>query len=179
MRTGRFGTRRRSDTFGTDTFTSQVSDGFGVSNVATVSVGVEAVPVANDDSYATDENVVLNASPGVLDNDTEPSGLALTAVLVSGPSHGTLALNADGTFIYTRPSRHRRILMMPIAATESASNSSRSGDRAGIAAAATTIRFDVLLLFAVFESGADALTDAVFESGPAADGVRKVKSTIA
>ena len=41
------------------------------------------------------------AAPGVLGNDTDPDGDALTAVLVSGPAHGTLTLNADGSFSYT------------------------------------------------------------------------------
>ncbi len=38
---------------------------------------------------------------GILANDTDPDGDALTAVLVSGAAHGTLALNANGTFTYT------------------------------------------------------------------------------
>jgi VCBS repeat-containing protein len=38
---------------------------------------------------------------GVLANDTDPEGQVLTAILVTGPSHGTLTLNADGTFTYT------------------------------------------------------------------------------
>jgi VCBS repeat-containing protein len=37
----------------------------------------------------------------VLANDTDADGDNLTAVLVSGPSHGTLTLNADGSFNYT------------------------------------------------------------------------------
>ena len=37
----------------------------------------------------------------VLANDTDPEGNTLTAVLVSGPAHGTLTLNADGSFTYT------------------------------------------------------------------------------
>ena len=41
------------------------------------------------------------AAPGVLANDTDPDGDPLTAVLVTGPSHGTLTLNANGSFTYT------------------------------------------------------------------------------
>ena len=37
----------------------------------------------------------------VLTNDTDVDGNTLTATLVSGPTHGTLDLNADGTFTYT------------------------------------------------------------------------------
>jgi VCBS repeat-containing protein len=37
---------------------------------------------------------------GVLQNDTSPSGSPLTAALVAGPAHGSLTLNADGSFTY-------------------------------------------------------------------------------
>jgi VCBS repeat-containing protein len=63
---------------------------------------VNDVPVARDDAYATDEDTALTvAAPGVLGNDTDADGNALSAVLVSGPAHGTLALSADGSFSYT------------------------------------------------------------------------------
>ncbi len=41
------------------------------------------------------------AKPGVLANDTDPNNHALTAALVTGPAHGTLSLNGDGSFTYT------------------------------------------------------------------------------
>src|SRR5206468_380483 len=41
------------------------------------------------------------SSPGVLANDTDVDGDVLTAALVAGPTHGTLALDASGSFIYT------------------------------------------------------------------------------
>ena len=54
------------------------------------------------DSYTTTRNTTLVvAAPGVLANDTDPNGDALTAVLVTNPAHGTLTLNADGSFTYT------------------------------------------------------------------------------
>jgi Ca2+-binding RTX toxin-like protein len=61
-----------------------------------------APPVANADSYTTDEDTPLTvAAPGVLGNDTDADGDALGAVLVKGPAQGTLTLNADRSFTYT------------------------------------------------------------------------------
>jgi hypothetical protein len=37
----------------------------------------------------------------VLINDLDPDGESLTAVLSTPPAHGTLVLNADGSFVYT------------------------------------------------------------------------------
>ena len=58
--------------------------------------------VAANDAYATSANTPMTqASPGVLSNDTDLQGAALSAVLVGGPPHGTLTLNTDGSFVYT------------------------------------------------------------------------------
>ena len=37
----------------------------------------------------------------MLANDTDPTAQPLTAVLVTGPSHGTLTLDGNGSFVYT------------------------------------------------------------------------------
>ena len=59
-------------------------------------------PVATAESYAVNEAATLTvAVPGVLGNDTDADGNALTAVLVAGPAHGTLSLSANGAFTYT------------------------------------------------------------------------------
>jgi hypothetical protein len=58
-------------------------------------------PTANDNAYTTFEDVPLTVpTPGVLDNATDPDGHPLTAYLDFGPDHGTLTLNADGSFTY-------------------------------------------------------------------------------
>ena len=60
-------------------------------------------PAATNDDYAVGEDSLLTigAGVGVLANDTDPDGDVLSAVLVTGPSNGTLTFNADGSFTYT------------------------------------------------------------------------------
>src|SRR4051812_27511939 len=66
-------------------------------------LAVDTAPTANDDSYSTDEDTALTVpADGVLGNDTDPDGDALSAVLVDGPAHASaFTLNADGSFTYT------------------------------------------------------------------------------
>ena len=91
---------------GTDTFTYRAFDAIEgtFSDVTTVSINVNAVnmPTATDDNYATFANQNLSVSaPGVLTNDTDTNPNAtLQAILLTQPSHGTVVLNADGSFTY-------------------------------------------------------------------------------
>jgi hypothetical protein len=63
---------------------------------------VLVTPLAAPDSYALDENTLLNVSPpGVLGNDSNPSGQIASAQLISNPSHGSVTLNTNGSFNYT------------------------------------------------------------------------------
>ena len=65
---------------------------------------VNSAPVAVDDpAYAVNQNNPLAiAAPGVLGNDSDVDGDPLTAVMgATNVSSGTLALNADGSFLYT------------------------------------------------------------------------------
>src|SRR6185436_17942972 len=90
---------------GSDSFTYKANDGQADSAVATVSITIEAVndaPVAVNDSFTTAEDTALNVvASGVLSNDSDVDGDSLSAVLVSGPSNGDLALNNNGSFSYT------------------------------------------------------------------------------
>jgi VCBS repeat-containing protein len=101
---GSFTYTPNADFKGADSFTYKVNDGADDSNVATVNITVNpllGVPVAENDVYSTDQGVALNiAGPGVLSNDSDSDGDPLAAVLVTGPLHGTLTLNADGSFNY-------------------------------------------------------------------------------
>lgn len=59
-------------------------------------------PVANNDTYTTSEDTALTvAASGVLSNDSDADGNALTTSVVSGPSNGTVQLDTNGSFTYT------------------------------------------------------------------------------
>ena len=85
---------------GTDTFTYRASDGLVESDPVTVSITVNAPPIATDNSYQAieDSPMIRLGQGGILTNDfdTDP----LSAILVSGPNNGTLTLGIDGGFIY-------------------------------------------------------------------------------
>ena len=95
---------------GPDSFVYRASDGTAQSGDTTVTLSVNSVPDApagtidgTGGTYTTaeDGSLTVPALTGVLGNDVDGDGDPLTAVLVSGPSHGTLTLNPDGSFVYT------------------------------------------------------------------------------
>jgi len=58
-------------------------------------------PVAVNDSYNTNQDTPLVVPAiGVLTNDTDTESNPLTAVIVAQPGHGTVTLNANGSFNY-------------------------------------------------------------------------------
>ena len=93
-----------ADFNGSDSFTFTADDGTATSTPAIVSISVTPVndaPVATADVYATSEETLLTvAAPGVLANDSDLDGDALTVVGVSSTAHGTLTLATDGSFTY-------------------------------------------------------------------------------
>ncbi len=91
---------------GPDSFVYRASDGLLQSGDTTVSLTVAPVantaPSAAANSFAATEDTTLTVgAPGVLGNDTDAQGDALTAVLVTGPASGSLTLNANGSFSFT------------------------------------------------------------------------------
>ena len=102
---------------GSDTFTYKVSDGNGGEIIRTVTVNVVGLndnPVAVNDAFsgAEDTNLTGDLTPGTsgqdsdIDGDTlvvfDADGNAANGISpVTGPAHGTLVLNANGTFVYT------------------------------------------------------------------------------
>ena len=109
---------------GVDSFTYKATDGQTTSSVATVTLTVNNLPVANNDSYAVAENTVLTVGPpGILSNDTGGTG-SLSAILVSGPSNGTLALTNSGSFGYTPANNYIGTDSFTYKATDGVSTSS-------------------------------------------------------
>jgi len=74
-------------------------------SVVTVTINVTPVndpPVAVND-FITAQSITEITPVNILDNDFDVDGddLVLTTVPVAGPYHGTVTMNADGTFTYT------------------------------------------------------------------------------
>jgi hypothetical protein len=90
---------------GTDKFSYIVSDGLNKVSTATVIIGVSKVsnpsPTARSDEYSTEQDETLHVrAKGVLQNDSDPNGDILIAVLDVTTTYGILKLYENGSFIY-------------------------------------------------------------------------------
>lgn len=93
---------------GTDYFYFRAYDGLDWSEPVTVTLRVAATgsnvpPIAVGDRYFAQLNGALSVpAPGLIENDQDHNGDALTVSLVEGrgPSHGALELASDGSFTY-------------------------------------------------------------------------------
>jgi PKD repeat protein len=76
--------------------------GNGNNASAVTTIVFNNAPLAMPESYTTYNNVDLNvvAADGVLANDADPDGNALTAILVTDAAAGSLSLSTDGSFLY-------------------------------------------------------------------------------
>jgi T1SS-143 domain-containing protein len=97
---------------GSDSFTVTVSDGKGGIATATVDIGIQAVndapkvvdpdsndfdPITGQYTVNTDEDTPVSGQVKATDVD----GDALSYTLGNAPTHGTVTVNADGTWTYT------------------------------------------------------------------------------
>ncbi len=101
---GSFAYLPAADYHGGDSFTYRANDGTVNSNIATVTITVNPVndaPVAADDSYSTDEDVVLNGNVLENDSDTENDNLILNTTPIVNVTNGTLVLMTNGDFSFT------------------------------------------------------------------------------
>lgn len=103
---GSFSYIPQSDYQGIDGFTYRAAAGGVLSDVASVTIHVSApsesgLPQAVADIYIVNlSGNIAQSADTVLGNDVSAGGAA-TAIVVTAPEHGTLQLNADGTFSYT------------------------------------------------------------------------------
>ena len=77
-------------------------------NITNGTLSTDSLPVANADAISVAEggtaSTLVGGSSSLLANDTDddvPDTLTVDTTPVTGPSHGTLVLHADGTFSYT------------------------------------------------------------------------------
>ena len=65
-------------------------------------VAAKPPAAAANDQYNIDVNTTLTVpAPGVQANDISADGMPFTAALVTSPAHGSVTLNANGSFTYT------------------------------------------------------------------------------
>jgi hypothetical protein len=95
------------------TFQYQVSDGYSQSVVATATIDIatsfspapqiDKSIIVQNDIYAgvRGQTLSVDAAHGVLANDSDREGEALSATLVSGPANGTVVFASDGSFTFT------------------------------------------------------------------------------
>jgi hypothetical protein len=80
----------------------------GVGNTGTIAGGwslvitaADGIPIAAADSFQAQAGLLLTVpAEGVLGNDRDPDGDALTAVIAGQPKQGSLSLQPDGSFTY-------------------------------------------------------------------------------
>jgi VCBS repeat-containing protein len=91
---------------GTDGFVYRAVNSQGEVSEGIATIVVEPVndaPTAGDDFFTVAAGGVVQttAATGVMANDTDIENGPLTATLLSGPAHGVIEFNADGSFTYT------------------------------------------------------------------------------
>ena len=91
---------------GTDTFVYEIFDDGtpSLTDQATVTITINSIdnpPVAVDDAFSTNMNQTLSGNIITNDSDPDSDNITVNTTPVTPPAHGTLTLNADGTFTYT------------------------------------------------------------------------------
>ena len=98
---------------GTDSFQYRIFDAQGAEAIASVTINAldqNSPPTAANDSYSVDEDttLVVDASQGLLANDTDPNNdtFIIDDTYLISPAHGQLQLATDGSFSYIPDSNY-------------------------------------------------------------------------
>ena len=96
----------------------------GVLFALSASAAVNSAPTARPDNYVVNEDTTLTvAAPGVLANDTDPEGSALTATLLTAPTNGTLNFTSNGSFTYRASTNFFGVVTFTYRCRDGSSNS--------------------------------------------------------
>ncbi|WP_158248980.1 Calx-beta domain-containing protein [Mycobacterium sp. ENV421] len=66
--------------------------------VTILGTSINEAPVAGNDDFTAVEGTAITGD--VLTNDSDPDGDPLSAALATGPSHGSVSVNPNGSFVY-------------------------------------------------------------------------------
>ena len=102
---GHFTYQPHADYVGPDSFTYTVNDGELTSNVAAVSIDVTPVndaPTLGNQALSVAEDTELTGN--LLATAADVDSPVLTALVIDDPAHGSLSVNADGSYTY-KPNR--------------------------------------------------------------------------
>lgn len=114
---------------GTDTFRYAASDGVTTSpsvEVEIIVTNTAPITLADQFSVTHDSSLAIDVASGVLSNDVDGDSDTLTVSVVSDVAHGTLSLQADGSFVYTPNAGYAGSDSFTYAVTDGASTSESS-----------------------------------------------------
>ncbi|HWQ90086.1 MAG TPA: Ig-like domain-containing protein, partial [Clostridia bacterium] len=147
----------RADFNGADTFSYKAGNGLVDSLPVTVTITVAPVndaPLAVADAYNMTQGTTLSiTAAGVLANDDDADGNALTVSLSAAPSNGNLALAADGSFTYTPSAGFTGVETFSYVAGDGSENSQPATVTITVTAASSTPKIHVAGMAMGIDSG--------------------------
>ncbi len=108
-----------ADFSGTDTFQYTIQD--ADDQMATTTVTITVLPLANNDTSSVAANTPLNELTSVLNND-EGTSLTVTSFDATSANGASIVMQTDGTYLYTPPTDFSGVDTFTYTATDSSGN---------------------------------------------------------